>query len=36
MAKEQLVTAFQKTEMGTWLKKPIQQDQFDIDASMLN
>lgn len=35
MAKEQLVLAFHKAELGTWLKKPIEQDQFELDDSML-
>jgi hypothetical protein len=36
MAKEQLVLAFHKAELGTWLKKPIEQDQFELDDSVLN
>jgi hypothetical protein len=35
MAKEQLVLAFHKAELGAWLKKPIEQDQFELDDSML-
>lgn len=35
MAKEQLVLAFHKAELGTWLKKPIEQDQFELDDFML-
>nr|CAD7404859.1 unnamed protein product [Timema cristinae] len=30
MAKDQLVEAFQKAELGTWLKKPMEQDQFEL------
>lgn len=36
MAKEQLVLAFHKAELGAWLKKPIEQDQFDLDDTMVN
>ncbi|XP_045530314.1 double-stranded RNA-specific editase Adar isoform X2 [Pieris brassicae] len=28
MAKQCLVTAFEKAQLGTWVKKPIEQDQF--------
>ncbi|KAK7864797.1 hypothetical protein R5R35_012286 [Gryllus longicercus] len=31
MAKEQLVMAFQKAELGMWLKKPLDQDMFELE-----
>ncbi|XP_049791695.1 double-stranded RNA-specific editase Adar-like isoform X1 [Schistocerca nitens] len=34
MAKEQLVLAFVKAGLGTWLKKPIEQDQFEVNGSL--
>ncbi|KAK3921835.1 Double-stranded RNA-specific editase 1 [Frankliniella fusca] len=30
-AKSQLMKAFLKSNLGTWLKKPIEQDQFELD-----
>lgn len=30
-AKNQLMKAFLKSSLGTWLKKPIEQDQFEIE-----
>ncbi|XP_067012157.2 double-stranded RNA-specific editase Adar [Anabrus simplex] len=36
MAKEQLVQAFHKAELGMWLKKPIEQDQFELDGNDSN
>lgn len=29
-AKQELITAFQREELGNWLKKPIEQDQFPL------
>lgn len=30
-AKSQLMKAFQKSNLGSWLKKPIEQDQFELE-----
>lgn len=32
-AKSQLMKAFHKSQLGTWLKKPIEQDQFELDLT---
>jgi hypothetical protein len=29
-AKKELISAFQREELGNWLKKPIEQDQFPL------
>lgn len=31
-AKSQLMKAFQKSNLGSWLKKPIEQDQFELEV----
>ncbi|XP_014241002.1 double-stranded RNA-specific editase 1 isoform X2 [Cimex lectularius] len=33
-AKIQMVQAFQKANLGTWMKKPIEQDQFELDGTV--
>ena len=30
-AKNQMFKAFAKAELGTWVKKPMEQDEFHID-----
>lgn len=32
-SKNQLMKAFLKASLGTWLKKPIEQDQFEVDVA---
>lgn len=34
MAKHQLISGFAKADLGTWVKKPIEQDQFSFDESV--
>lgn len=34
MAKHQLISGFSKADLGTWVKKPIEQDQFSFDESV--
>jgi double stranded RNA-specific editase B len=29
-AKSELIAAFQREELGNWLKKPMEQDQFPL------
>uniref|UniRef100_A0A1B6LXN9 Uncharacterized protein n=1 Tax=Graphocephala atropunctata TaxID=36148 RepID=A0A1B6LXN9_9HEMI len=34
MAKQQLMVGFSKADLGSWLKKPLEQDQFCLDDSV--
>ena len=33
-AKSELYKAFAKAELGTWVKKPMEQDEFHIDQTI--
>lgn len=34
LAKQQLIQSFAKAKLGRWLKKPVEQDQFELDESV--
>lgn len=36
LAKQQLIQSFAKAKLGRWLKKPVEQDQFELDESVFS
>lgn len=36
LAKQQLIQSFAKAKLGRWLKKPVEQDQFEFDESVFS